>query len=217
MQHKNPISKLTLVAFGLMLSGYLTAGSHKGIDTTAHTSPNFPSPFIAFSAECNNFSADLEWVTVTESNCDHFTVEKTEDGIHFEIVGVLKGAGNNSSHDYKLTDYTPYIGFSYYRLSETDNDGKTTVLQNEVYEPCVASEFASAFTANGNINTQIQSYAADTYTITLINAVGQTVMRLSKNVSEGLNIYKIPANYPPGVYQLCITNSSRFYTHKLVL
>ncbi len=202
-----------------MLAFAATAGNgKKSIDTNANASPSGGYPFIQFSAECNNFSADLQWSTMNENKCDHFTVEKTGDGIHFETIGVIKGAGTTGDqHDYKLTDYTPYIGFSFYRLSETDNDGKTIILQNEVYEPCLANEFASAFTANGDINAQIQSYTADTYTITLINTVGQTVMKLTKNVSEGLNIYKIPAKYPAGVYVLCITNGTKAYTNKVVL
>ncbi|MBN4051583.1 hypothetical protein JYU16_02100, partial [bacterium AH-315-M05] len=70
---------------------------------------------------------DLSWATASETNNDYFTVEKSIDGVDFEFVTYLAGAGN-SSHKlyYTAIDNEPYYGVSYYRLKQTDYDGKYT-------------------------------------------------------------------------------------------
>lgn len=66
------------------------------------------------------------WATITEINNDVFTVEKSSDGITFEIIGKVKGAGNSEERiDYELIDPSPTLGISYYRLKQTDFDGKS--------------------------------------------------------------------------------------------
>ncbi|GIV45171.1 MAG: hypothetical protein KatS3mg035_2294 [Bacteroidia bacterium] len=85
-----------------------------------------PIELIYFKAEVtdNNY-VRLIWETATELNNDYFTVERSKNGFDFEQVLTQKGAGN-SNHSIKYTayDYSPYEGISYYRLKQTDFDGK---------------------------------------------------------------------------------------------
>ncbi len=69
----------------------------------------------------------LKWATASEFNNDHFTIEKTTNGEDFETVGVLNGAGS-STHliEYYMDDYSVQKVVNYYRLIQTDYDGKTT-------------------------------------------------------------------------------------------
>jgi len=66
----------------------------------------------------------LEWVTATEINNDFFTIERSRNGIDFETVGFVSGAGTvNQMQYYRLWDSNPIAGLSYYRLKQTDLDG----------------------------------------------------------------------------------------------
>lgn len=66
----------------------------------------------------------LRWITYTELNNDFFTIEKSEDGIHFEVIGEESGSGTSFEENrYSFTDETPTDGMNYYRLSQTDFDG----------------------------------------------------------------------------------------------
>ena len=66
----------------------------------------------------------LEWATASEQNSDHFTVERSADGGHFEAIHQVNGAGNSSwLIDYMVTDEAPLQGVNYYRLRTTDVDG----------------------------------------------------------------------------------------------
>lgn len=83
-----------------------------------------PVELLSFTAECRNGKVIAEWSTASESNSDYFTVERSADGILFESIGTVTGAGTSSSmHSYSYTDDSAPEGSSYYRLRQTDFDG----------------------------------------------------------------------------------------------
>lgn len=84
-----------------------------------------------FSGKSENNEVVLSWITSSEVNNDHFTIEKSSDGMRFETIGQVQGSGN-STHDikYSLVDPKPGISNNYYRLKQTDYDGKS-----ETFDP----------------------------------------------------------------------------------
>ena len=89
-------------------------------------SPLSPLPIVLlnFNASLNNRKVDLTWQTASEHNNDYFTIEKSEDGEHFEPIANIDGAGNsNSLLSYSTIDPNPANGYTYYRLKQTDFDG----------------------------------------------------------------------------------------------
>jgi alpha-tubulin suppressor-like RCC1 family protein len=86
-----------------------------------------PIELLNFKAKPANRSVSLEWSTASETNNDHFTIERSEGGINFEEVTSIKGAGTSTrTINYQTTDAEPLYGISYYRLKQTDYDGKFT-------------------------------------------------------------------------------------------
>ena len=84
-----------------------------------------PVEFLNFDADVICDEVNLNWVTASETNNDYFTVEKSKDGKDFFEIVKIDGAGNsNSALNYSYIDYEPYNGISYYRLKQTDFDGK---------------------------------------------------------------------------------------------
>lgn len=83
-----------------------------------------------FTAQASTASTvQLTWGTAMESNNDHFTLERSDDGIHYVTIGTLPGKGDYSQPtDYSYTDHSPEQGVNFYRLSQTDRDGKDKVL-----------------------------------------------------------------------------------------
>ena len=78
---------------------------------------------------------EITWTTASETNNDFFTVERSQDGREFIPIGVVDGAGNsNTILNYKLMDADPYVGISYYRLKQTDFDGKFEYIRKWVPE-----------------------------------------------------------------------------------
>lgn len=98
--------------------GYYTLG------TRNYRSSPLPIKLASFSAESAGNVVSLAWSTATEKNNNYFTVERSVDGIDFEALIQVKGAGTSSRMlQYKQTDAEPFEGLSYYRLKQTDFDG----------------------------------------------------------------------------------------------
>jgi hypothetical protein len=93
--------------------------------TAGSSDDPMPISLLSFQAKVNNHQEVLiEWVTAAEINNDYFTVERSVDGILWEVLTYVNGSGTTSrSKYYSATDTDPYNGISYYRLKQTDYDG----------------------------------------------------------------------------------------------
>ncbi len=80
-----------------------------------------------FNATQNRKEVNIQWATSTEINNDHFNIERSADGGNFQSIQQLAGAGNSTiSLHYGAVDKNPIEGTSYYRLKQTDYDGRFT-------------------------------------------------------------------------------------------
>jgi hypothetical protein len=87
---------------------------------------SLPVKLLSFDAENANGKVKLSWKTASEENNDFFTIERTTDGKNYESLGTVKGGGTTLKvASYEFDDNNPASGISYYRLSQTDFDGKT--------------------------------------------------------------------------------------------
>ncbi len=149
-----------------------------------------PIELLSFIATPHdNKIVDLKWTTASEVNNDYFSVEKSADGQNFFSVATIKGAGNSSSAlQYEITDNTPLKGLSYYKLKQTDFDGKFSYSQ--VVPVTIASPgsvIVSRNSTSGNylIDFKASSDQANDYTIEFTNSIGQVIYREILNSFSG--------------------------------
>jgi len=85
-----------------------------------------PVELIDFKAHLtNNKEVLLQWITASETNNDFFAVQRSINGLMFETVTEVAGAGSSSiQNNYEVLDREPLSGFSYYHLKQVDYDGK---------------------------------------------------------------------------------------------
>lgn len=87
-----------------------------------------PIELVGFTAVVAGDAVVLSWSTASESNNDHFTIERSADGERFEAIARIAAAGNSAALiAYETQDPMPLPGISYYRLRQTDTDGTWTV------------------------------------------------------------------------------------------
>jgi hypothetical protein len=91
----------------------------------AEANQPLPVSLLFFSAKTLQNSVQLQWATAAEINNDFFTIERSMDGHNWEAISYIHGAGNaNYVINYEFVDQFPVSGISYYRLKQTDFDGK---------------------------------------------------------------------------------------------
>jgi hypothetical protein len=134
--------------------------------------PNpLPINLVDFLADLHGGITHLDWTTETETNNDYFTVEKTRDGLNYETVGTVKGAGNsNEMLNYHFLDLNPYLGVSYYRLKQTDFDQQCS------YSSLVAVNNTMAPT--GNLLVSPNPFTTNVIFNFLSDAEGQAVLKI---------------------------------------
>jgi len=83
-----------------------------------------PIKLLSFSGKERPSSIHLSWHTATEQNNDYMAVERSADGVKFEELGRVKGAGTTEQpQEYRFVDDNPIRGLNYYRLRQVDFDG----------------------------------------------------------------------------------------------
>ncbi len=87
-----------------------------------------PVELVTFKAKANNSTTVLSWLTASEINNQGFGIERSNDGTNYTAIGNVKGNGTTSAaHNYTFTDNAPATGSNYYRLRQTDFNGKETM------------------------------------------------------------------------------------------
>jgi hypothetical protein len=138
-------------------------------------------------------------------------VERSVDGISFNVIGRVNGYGTTSlPHNYSLNDLYPVNGFNYYRLRQVDLDGHFTYSNVEVVE-LKHNQTITAWYNNQNHSIQLLfNNNQNNLDIKLYASNGQLI----KSATPANNINSYTLNLPllsTGVYMLqVISNKLRF-------
>ena len=175
-----------------------------------------PITLIDFTTKAEGKKVRLDWETGSEENNDFFTIERSLDGKTFEKVFTKKGAGNSKVNQFYFGyDANPYTGISYYRLKQTDFDGKfaySEIVSIKTVSEQVASELNLKVypnpVSNQLIHVDLHAQNNATYTMCIINEIGQQIYTDIYDALVGNNSYEIHLpNVVPGMYLLEIKNN----------
>lgn len=87
-----------------------------------------PVELLSFEVQYKNLGhVDLTWVTGSELNNDYFEVWASEDGVRWDVIEVIDGAGTTDRVSYYTTIDGDVNGLTqkYYALRQVDFDGST--------------------------------------------------------------------------------------------
>ena len=91
-----------------------------------------PIELIHFNTKAEADYVSLSWATLSEKNNRYFSIERSPDGQNFVEIIRKPGSGNSLQRtEYVAEDRHPIAGISYYRLSQTDQNGHTKNLPIE--------------------------------------------------------------------------------------
>jgi len=173
----NPISSAEDT--GSFKTSYIDEAQFFKVWVLVSQSVPLPIELVKFEAKCVSGVIDIKWATATETNNNFFTVEKSSDGVSWQILQIVPTAGNGSTqNNYHVIDTNPFDGVSYYRLKQTDNNGKdeyyTVVTVN-----CMSNNAASAvFYPNlftNSINIAFSNISAPEALVQVFDVVGKLI------------------------------------------
>ena len=169
-----------------------------------------PIELLSFNAVLEKDNTVLcKWATATEINNDYFTIEHSKDAIVWETVLTVKGAGNSREKiEYIEHDYHPYSGISYYRMKQTDFDGKYSYSQIESINTTASDFNLTTIYPNPAENYIIvQNNKVEIITIKIIDAIGRNISATINYIEKGANYSKLDiSNLDSGVYYLIVND-----------
>jgi dienelactone hydrolase len=149
----------------------------------------------------------LQWSTVSEINNPAFTIQRSEDGIHFNDLAVVNStATNGAGAQYSYIDNSPLAGTSYYRLQMQEPGASKTYSSIKSIQTAPGSViriFPNPVRDKLNISIH-RSFVNSTLQINNVN--GQLVQTefLNGNGTISVNVAKLPA----GIYYAAIINKT---------
>ena len=218
----NDINNLAIAATGAWLT---TSGAHTFYIRSKQNpwSINAAVPFSVtgtvpltwryIMAQLQDKTGIIKWGTATEINTKEFVVEHCTDGRAFIPLDVQAASGNSSTaKDYLYHHSNLPAGLNYYRIKQTDNDGRFTYsaivtllnkdgLRHALLAPNPAS----------NYTLLILSKPTDKTTISIYNTSAQLVKTIT--VADGQLQQQIDVSaLPKGQYSLRLVSATEKQT-----
>lgn len=183
-------------------------GNCKSSDTVSFDvtcSIPLPVGLSEFTAVRKSGTALLQWTTLSETNNKGFGIQRSADGINWDNLFFIgtKGINGNSNEKlaYSTTDKKPFAGINYYRLQQTDRDGKYAY-----------SEIKQVHFDNGNTITLHPNPAKDYVSVEGLEG-GETIKiydatgRVVKEIKAALSSVTIRLDgLSEGLYQVAVTS-----------
>ncbi len=189
-----------------------------------------PVEFTAFSASLtDNKSVKLNWATATELNNDFFSIEKSGNGLSFSEIGRKKGAGTSSTEKkYEFSDDSPSKGVSYYRIKQTDFDGKSDYsdvvavsYEKKSDGSCVLRVFPNPCPGKCSVTlSDCKEEENSEIIVEIVDALGNKIRQHlpNRNSDGSFNFYMDDTNaLAPGIYIVRAVSEKEKYDKKVMV
>lgn len=183
------------------------------------------SSFDAYALK--NTTANITWTTASETNNDHFEVERSFDQKDFKTIALVFGPEGNvsTSSSYSFNDDSKSIGSHkvvYYRLKQIDFDGNVTYSTIQMVRfgtdaKTIVQIFPNPYI--GKINVNFESKEIGKAEVRMVNSKGQVVAAKQSLIIQGYNKIQLTdlETQISGLYILdLLVNGKKIDTQKVI-
>ena len=165
-----------------------------------------PVRFVSVQANCNDGKVLVTWVTAEEQNSSHYEVERSADGVRWEVIGRVQAAGNSSAETrYSFIDISPRLN-GFYRIAEYDLDGQkiySSVASDSCKEPGLFTYWPNP--VRDELLVRLSATHDGMAELRLFDARGALVKVKSEKVVPGINQFGLDMHsLSKGSYTLMI-------------
>ncbi len=153
----------------------------------------------------------LTLITASETNNDYFTIERSGDGRSYDAIGEIDGSGDSRSEiKYTFTDERPLPGINYYRIKQTDFDGRYDFSEVRAVRHSRGNLVVTPRTTEGRL--QVVTDAVD-YSLEVFNTSGHAVKTfMSLSQDQSISIEDLTA----GIYYIRTISGGHTETIRIV-
>jgi hypothetical protein len=184
---------------------------------------SLPIELLEFFSYLDSNKIILNWITASETNNDYFTIERSSDGKDFIPIIKTYGAGNSQSLiEYSEIDYYPILGKNYYRLKQTDFDGRfsySNIVSVNYNIKNFSDSIIKIYPNPVNIDTDITITNIQEETlIVIMDTFGRIFFSkfLINNVENNI-VFTISNNIPSGTYMIIGSSNNKYFNSRIVI
>ncbi len=173
---------------------------------------------FAFDATKDAQSVDLSWTINTDFKTASYEIERSTDGIAFEVIEETNSDSDNfQAVIYKLNDRQPAMGINAYRVKQIFKDGSFRYSAIEEVEFEVSPDRLTVYPnpAREVLHVGLKEYAGMPATIQIYNSVG---VLLQEQKMDQLPLHAVSltlGNYTAGMYTVNLKVEGRKQISKL--
>ena len=189
------------------------AGANCNYNITMSNVMPLPIELIHLGGQNEKGYNRLFWATATEKDNAYFTIEKSPDGINFNVLSKVNGAGTSYTRiDYEYVDDHPYEGITYYQLSQTDYDGTTKklgIIAVDNKSKIKDIEFVpNPVSENGIL--KIPAYKEENISISIEDITGKIIESKNVTLDSGTNTFELNfSSLEKGLYFIHISSRTK--------
>ena len=160
---------------------------------------NLPVRLLYFTGSLQDGRVQLSWAAASETGSKSYTVEKSVNGQTFSAIATI-ASQNSSNAQYSYTDAS-FNGNAYYRLLQTDLDGKTTTFNIVRLKKAGTGDYTLSFAAHAGFNRLIftNDMPAQKIQVRITDLQGKTLYATSSQANTGKNIIPLPSYFAKGL------------------
>lgn len=195
-----------------LTNGNATAGVPKPSLTVAST---LPVKLASFDAKKSSSGVILTWKTESETDNDRFEIERSIDGLKWEVIGKVLGKGVAGL--YRFEDVKPEIGTNYYRLVQYDRDGTTEKSGVRTAEFSLNNIKVSIYPnpVTEKLTVALPDFNAKNVNVALNDLQGKVLDTKSLIVEAQKAQYVLPRNISKGIYIIHVKGTQLNYSQKI--
>lgn len=169
---------------------------------------------MTIKAYQKNAGAQVEWTAKTETNMDHYEVERSFDGVLFNKQSTTMAVGNSSiAVSYSWYDGGAQLGNNFYRVKAFDKSGQikyTSIVKVTLSKGQPAILVYPNPVQGNNFSLQLTNMDKGTYTMIMYNNLGQKVFSTQLQHAGGTATKTIAVDNAlmKGTYQLVLVGEN---------
>ena len=183
-----------------------------------------PVSFTNLAVNYNDGKSNITWTSLQEINLDGYEIQRSFDGINFEVAGYIKANNLSSVQQYKFTDnvaaFTSKYIFYRVRIVDFDRSMKlTNIVSVKIADRATNEMIISPNPSSVNAQARVKVSKPALGDISVFDASGRIVLRQQATLSAGNNTVTINniTKLSEGCYTVRLIAGNEAFSSKLLI
>ena len=167
-----------------------------------------PVTYSYFRGQNNAGKNLLAWATTQEVNSERFDIMRSTDGINFNVIGSVASKGGSVLTTYSYEDNNTPAGLAYYRLSQVDKDGHSSLSQVVTLNNRKTGIYIEQYPnpVHDNLTVSVQGTLTGAVRVIVADMQGKAILQQhwQKDISALKKVIAV-GSLQNGVYQVIVT------------